>query len=420
MPTIRVFEHTYLIVDNINFNIAQFNSLVIYNEKFGNKYFAVGYNRIYFTNYVGVIQTGNLIIEILPKADNLEVANDETKNKWHNALIHMLYIAGYLPIDSISFADLRLQNITLIELYYQIFIDEVKKISQEGLIKKFRKKTDNLQYLKGRLVFNKHISENYLHKELFYTEHQVYDNNNIYNRILKKALLVLKNTFKNNKLFTEICNLNILFENADDFKVTDKVFNSIKFNRSTQRYKKAITLAKMILQNYSPDIKSGQNNVTGILFDMNILFERVSYKLLKRSEKHFKDKDLHLTCQKSKRFWNYQFIRPDIIGEYKINYKKKYFIIDTKWKMPKNYLPSGDDLKQIFTYNIQFSANKGILLYPEIKKINTISNDFNETDVLNKEFQNHSCSTFFINLINEKGQINLDCGKYILESLLRS
>jgi len=171
MKVIKVFEYTHLNVDEANITASHFKLLVKYNERFGNKFFNVGNNRIYFKNYVGVFQVGNLIIEVLPKADKKEITND-VKNKWHNALIHMLQICGHINIDSISRTDLKLQNITLIDLYYRIFIDEVKTLIHSGLTRRYRHTSNNLPYLKGRLIFNKHLSENYLHKEKFYTLHQ--------------------------------------------------------------------------------------------------------------------------------------------------------------------------------------------------------------------------------------------------------
>ena len=173
MKVIKVFEYSQLSINGNEFTRSHFDQLVRYNEQHYNKYFSVGHKSIYFKNYVGVFQVGNLVIEILPKSDKENIATDDLKNKWHNALIYMLHLCGYIKIDSISRANLRLQNISLIDLFYKLFIDEVKAVVHDGLIRVYRHKVDNLPYLKGRLVFNKHLSENYLHKEKFYTENNI-------------------------------------------------------------------------------------------------------------------------------------------------------------------------------------------------------------------------------------------------------
>lgn len=405
MKVIKVFEYTQLNVDEVNFTPAHFKLLVKYNERFGNKFFNVGNNRIYFKNYVGVFQSGNLIIEILPKADKNEITSDAVKNKWHKSLIYMLQMCGYINIDSISRADLNLQNITLIDLYYKTFIEEVKTIVHSGLTRRYRHKSDNLPYLKGRLVFNKHLAENYLHKEMFYTFHQVYDHNNVYNQIILKALLAFKDINHKSVLYSEICDLLFTFEGIDNIKITDKLFDSLIYNRNTQKYKSAVTLARMILQNYSPDVQYGENSVIGILFDMNILFEKVVYRMLKNNEYKYSHASLELSRQYSRKFWHVKTIRPDIIGEYKLADKTtNRFIIDTKWKIPYDNLPSDDDLKQMFAYNIHFGAQQSVLLYPQVKNCCDVGSPFIKSAAVKDEFHNHACSMCFIDLFTDEGK----------------
>ena len=422
MKIIKVFEYTYLTVDNEKFTTSHFKMLVKYNEKFGNKFFIVGNNRIYFKNYVGVFQAGNLIIEILPKADKNEITVSADENKWHKALIYMLQMCGYINIDSISRADLELQNVTLIDLYYKIFIDEVKALVHSGLIRRYRHESDNLPYLKGRLVFNKHIAENYLHKEKFYTVHQVYDHNNIYNQIILKALSVLKDINKKNILYSEICYLLFAFDGIGNIKITDKLFDSLVFNRNTQKYKNAVTLARMILQNYSPDIQNGENSVIGILFDMNALFEKVVYRILKNNEHKFSGANLELFGQYSRKFWCDKTIRPDIMGEYKSldNKTTNRFIIDTKWKRPNDNLPEDADLKQMFAYNIHFGAQQSILLYPRVKGSHEMVGSYMKSEAVKKDFNDHFCSTYFIDLFTNDGKLNKNAGDNLINFLLKN
>lgn len=422
MKIIKRFEYTHLNVDDVNFTPSHFKMLVQYNERFGNKFFNVGNNRIYFKNYVGVFQVGNMIIEILPKTDKNETTSDADKNKWHNALIHMLRICGHINIDSISRTDLKLQNITLIDLYYKIFIDEVKTIVHSGLTRRYRHTSDNLPYLKGRLVFNKHLSENYLHKERFYTTHQVYDHNNVYNQIILKALLVLKNINQKNILYSEICDLLFNFDGIDDIKISVKLFDSLIFNRNTQKYKSAITFARMILENYSPDIQNGENSVIGILFDMNVLFEKVVYRILKNSEHKYADVKLELFGQYSKNFWSGRPIRPDIVGEYKLDgITNNRFIIDTKWKIPYDNLPADNDLKQIYAYNVHFGSQQSVLLYPQVKGCSNVCyKQFEKSEAVKDEFHPHFCSPYFIDLFTDEGKINNNAGDDLIKFLLPS
>lgn len=419
MPVIRVFEYSHLAI-NEEFTIKHFEQIVRYNEMHGNKYFNIGNKRVYFKNYVGVLQIGSLTIEILPKADRAE--GEAEKSKWHNALVYMLHICGHLNIDSISQADLQIQKLTLIDLFYKAFLAEVEAIVHQGLIRKYRYNTDNRNFLKGRLIFNKHIAQNHLHKEKFYTSAQVYDHNNVFNQILFKALKILRQKNKNNRFYSEACGLLYYFDSISDVHISDNTFESLKFNRNTAKYEKAVTLARLIIQNYSPDIKTGMNPVIGLLFDMNMLYEKVVYRLLKRQELQYQNNKLKLSSQYSKKFWNSRTLRPDILGEF-ISFpdqKKQNFIVDTKWKRPHDGNPADDDLKQMFAYNVHFGAYTSILVYPECGQQLAKGYAFSNSISIRDEFKKHSCTTFYIQLFDENGNIKKDAGVELLDSILEN
>jgi 5-methylcytosine-specific restriction enzyme subunit McrC len=420
MPIIKVYEYSYLSVNEL-FTKKHFEQIVKYNEVHGNKYFNIGNKRVYFKNYVGVLQVGNLTIEILPKADRSEEGED-AKKKWHNALVYMLHICGYLHIDSLSQADLQIQRLTLIDIFYKVYLTEVETIVHQGLIRKYRYNTDNRNFLKGRLIFSKHIAQNHLQKEKFYTSAQVYDHDNLFNQILLKALKILKYRSKNNQFYSEVCCLIYSFDKITDTHITDRSFENLKFTRNTAKYKKAISLARLIIQNYSPDIKTGINNVVGLLFDMNMLYEKVVYRLLKKHEIQFQNYQLKLSSQYSKKFWNSRTIRPDIIGKFisSRDQNKKIFIIDTKWKCPYDGNPSDDDLKQMFAYNVHFGAFSSILLYPYCHYETPKKNPFNDSIAIKDKYKNHSCSTFYIQIFDEDGKIKNDAGIKLLNSLLQA
>ena len=46
------------------------------------------------------------------------------------------------------------------------------------------------------------------------------------------------------------------------------------------------------------------------------------------------------------------------------NPQDQNIVIDTKWKTPDGFIPSDNDLKQMFVYNEYWKAQHGILLYP--------------------------------------------------------
>ena len=123
-------------------------------------------------------------------------------------------------------------------------------------------------------------------------------------------------------------------------------------------------MARLIILNYAPDLSGGANNVVAILFDMNELFERFILVNLHRARAKFTGKKIAVYGQLSKSFWGHKSIRPDVVIKVESGQGTEQFIVDTKWKIPASNLPSDEDLKQIYVYNLQFGSTRGLLVYP--------------------------------------------------------
>ena len=113
----------------------------------------------------------------------------------------------------------------------------------------------------------------------------------------------------------------------------------------------------MIILNYAPDIKGGDENMLALLFDMNKLWEEYVYRMLKRAS----TEPTKIKFQNRQNFWNTKTIKPDIVIE---NWNGKDYVIDTKWKMVDPKSPGDDDLKQMYAYNMYWDVDLSMLLYP--------------------------------------------------------
>lgn len=415
---LKVFEHTTLAVGDA-FREAHFQRLVQYNERHGNKYFAVGYNRIHFRSYVGVIQVGNLTIEILPKADNLPETTG-TKQKWQAALVEMIRQAGFIRLSSLSDARLRLHSASLLDIFFESFLAEVAQLTHRGLVRKYRQNHGNLNALKGRLVFQQHITQNLTHRERFFTEHVFYDRNNPFNQILKVALEVLRRTSRNPHLTASASSLSLSFQDVEDAQVSPDTFTRLTFTRNTERYRRAIQLARLIILNYSPDVRSGREDVLAILFDMNTLFERYVYAQLKRAEAQRAVRDISFRAQPSRPFWEAEgmrkYIRPDIVAHVRDNGIEDRIVLDTKWKVPRDGKPGDADLHQMHAYNLQYGASQSWLLYPEVSGTKDIHGRFADS-ALSGVKGRHGCGMMYLDLF-AGDRLRWDLGQDIISELL--
>jgi 5-methylcytosine-specific restriction enzyme subunit McrC len=396
--TIRVFEydeikqgHSY---DGVLFEERDLHAIQRFNDKNKHRYFTLTHNGVKFNSYVGVIQIGRVTIEVLPKADkriNKDSADEQTKDAWKRILLEMLKKSGMINMVSLTHADLKLRNTSLLDLYINHFLNEVETILRQGLVKHYRQNKGNVLALKGRMLFHQQITKNRLHKERFYTEHQVYDYNHIVNQILIKALDVLERLPNSSLYLDRILRLKMAFPELEDVHVNESTFKRLQLNRKTQSYSRSLQLAKLIILNYSPDIQGGKEDVLAILFDMNELWERYVFKMLQKEQKEF---NYSVSYQNRKKFWNNKLIKPDIV----LKLGSETLVIDTKWKLVDANRPSDADLKQMYTYNMYWEANKSMLLYPTSE--NDLETDFGEFHIgsPNKKSDENLCKMAFLNI----------------------
>lgn len=382
---IQVFEYQKLRYDDSkDFRKHHFDAMVKFNELHQNKYFTIIHQGIRFGSYVGVIQIGGLTIEILPKADNNENAD---KNLWQNVLLNMLKVCKKIQVESISETQLKKRYHSILDVYFELYLNEIERLVKKGLIKKYRKNQSNQNVLKGKLLFAQNIQQNVVHKERFYCEHQVYDKNHLLHHILYKGLLVLK-TFVNDSLKDKLNRLLFEFQNIENVNIQKKLFDKIIIDRKNNDYQKAIDIAKIIILNYSPSLNYGNDNLLTLLFDMNALWEEYIFRIL---QKHKTD-EIEVSFQNSDKFWENKRIRPDIV----LKTKDEIFVIDTKWKIIEANNPSDDDLKQMFVYNLHWKAEKTLLLYPK-----TNQND-SEFGTFHYDNLGKKCKLGFVDITNQR------------------
>ncbi|WP_212005314.1 McrC family protein [Chitinophaga sp. HK235] len=414
---ISVFEHSRLSIGEQGFETRHFDRLVKYNDQHKGKYFTIGYKMVIFKSYVGLIQIGDKVIEILPKADKKNNGGKKDILKWQGALLLMLQKAGYIKLNQTTNAFQHTRNTSLLDVYLRTFLQEVEKLIHGGLVKKYKRVQANLPVLKGRLLVEKQLKYNILHKEHFFTEHITYSRDNLYNRILKSALEIITNTSLTVDITQDARQLLLYFEDIESWKGIPSDFDKLKFDRKTFAYKDALVLAEMIILNYCPAFKAGQQQVLALLFDMNALFEKFIYKMLKEAEGEFQERELSVTAQNSQLFWAHKTIRPDILIQFRREDIEYRVVIDTKWKIVDENYPSDHDLRQMFTYNVQFNSDHAILLYPSIGQANRGKEAYSTSERI-KGFS-HACEMYFIELFDvSEGVIDRKIGKKFLDYLI--
>ncbi|MCC9043720.1 McrC family protein [Myroides sp. M-43] len=415
---ITVFEHNKLRIGDVIsegkvFEERHLNLLEAFYGSEGVPYYSLIHKGVKFNQYVGVLQLGNLTIEVLPKVDN----NGEEKDTWRKLLIEMIWRVGVFKTHAPTSSNLSLKANAILDVYIVMYLQEVKRLLHLGLIKKYRQEEGNTLALKGSLMFSKHIQQNLVHQERFYTRHSVYDDQHLVHQLLYKALRLLKSINMNTVLESEINQLLFSFPEMEDIKVTDATFDKVLINRKTTSYETALAIAKLILLNYHPDIRGGSSDVLALLFDMNVLWERFVFVTLK---KHLRESH-EVREQVQQRFWKSHtesnrsvMMCADIVITDR-NDVSKTVVLDTKWKnLEGKPYPSVEDLRQMYVYHHFYQANRVALVYPSQE-----SNEHKGTYLNDRE--NDMCYLIHLGVSNSTQdfelQINTAVKRWIAESV---
>lgn len=355
---IVVYEHQQLRHDRDGkFSIEHHQALEKYYQDGKHcPYFTLIRNGVQFNEHVGVLHVGNLLIEVLPKAD--KASGLDAEKKWRTLLIDMLRSVGSFQISATSNSTLKTKPNSILDLYIEMYIHELETILHRGLIKKYRSVEENRFALQGQLLFSKQIQQNLVHKERFYVSHTTYDSDHLMHRILYKALKLIRTLNSSSALTGRIGSLMLNFPELNDVTVTESTFDKISYNRKNQHYKTALSIAKLLLLNFHPDVSRGRHDVLALMFDMNKLWEKFIYTALR------KDEELKVSEQSKIDFWECASGRSRMIADLIIEYDSKSYVIDTKWKNIEGYMPSPEDLRQLFAYLHYYNAEKGALVYP--------------------------------------------------------
>lgn len=383
MTIIHRFEHETLRVGTLpeggEFTEEQWLSLIRWQDNQGFPYFSVVHRGIKFSQWVGVLQTGSISIEILPKAEKDKNPSPEFLiDKWKRILYRMLHVSLNLDLKTIDDSSIRLQNHTLLDHLFRRFLDHSEEIINHGLIKTYREVQANRKALKGRLMVGRNEALNHVHRERLCTIATEYDKNNVWNAILHTGLLVTARQARTESLRTRARSLLLYFPDIKPH-IDLHVFSRLQYGRRTEAYRPMVRYAELIIRNASPDLQSGSRQVFGLLFDMNKLWESWVLYCVKRSIPG--DTQCAVTGQSVHRFWSNQkmtkVVKPDILIRFKDG--RAPIILDSKWKIPDTPVPSDDDLKQMYVYEKLLGSNSSTLIYPEVHLKGTYQGSYADT-----------------------------------------
>ena len=315
-------------------------------------------------NYVGVLQTkSGLTIEILPKIADKN--DDDKANKLKDAFLKMLKsLKNFLPRSS-NLANLKTQNLPLLEIFISMFLCELEALVKKGIKSDYVALEDNLKFLKGKLNINEQIKRNSIHKERFYVEYSEFLSDIKINQIIKTTLKFLYKKSNSSKNQQKIRELLFIFDDVSTCSDYKNFFANYIISRQVKHYEQALLWCKIFLLGDAFTPHKGDDLALALLFDMNALFESYVGKFIKKKlpDVILQHRGKYLIEEPIRDFG----LEPDIFLEGK-------FIADTKWKIIRQDNNEGEkknkisqaDLYQLYAYGKKYECDKLYLIYPKI------------------------------------------------------
>jgi 5-methylcytosine-specific restriction enzyme subunit McrC len=427
---ISAYEHTAIKFERKDY-IDQFKTL-LYQMQFGDKkskFFITDDDSVRFTQFVGTLQVLSTTIEVLPKIDYEDSkiqfikGNDSTKgeeyDKWRYVLIEMLDECYDLKLNLTSNVSLK-EKKGVSNILYKAFLDECDYLIRTGLVKKYINVDKNHYSFRGKILFEKHIRENYLHKERMYIRTSEYSTDNLNNQILATTLNAIKRIRSTPAILNKSRNLYDHFLNISTIQSFNSLFERLTYNRKNESYSRAHTLSRLILNSLRPDLFSGKHPLVGMMFDMNKLWEEYLYRILDNEIRknytswkiEYNQKINFWQCKSHKN--RNKEIKPDIVIT---TDEGKKIVLDAKWKIPSNNTPSSTDLMQLFAYSMVTGASKSYLIFPQPEKKK--EHQIHRIDGVFKDHNKYNPDGGYmrVSVLNDVGTLNKCLGADILGQL---
>lgn len=399
--------------ENLIFYTREYESLKLEAEHFKNyelKYFYQDFLNFGVSHFIGILpfECPNIkekkILLVGPKKKNGNF-NDEEIESDILKFSYLSVFSGYPEsFDRIKVADepnWKIKDLSNQKLGIY-FLSIIYGVVLENLFKKdFRKsyipqEEELLSRVRGRIKQKEYLNNWWKGKRLnIPCRWEEFTEDNLENRILKYALKKLE-FLKNDSLWHNkilLQNFKIprwKFQDVSDIEIfIPSIFNSLKLDKVSKYYKDASYVAKQIIFG-SEDIKT-EKGIPPILFDTNVLFEKVSQKICEIAGAEAgwdvsKNKGGDIFEKNEEKFI------PDVVlkkGDEVVVADAKYkLIIEAMAEKPEEVLfnPDTKDIYQMYFYMRNLGAKKGVFFVPvweEQKK--EISRKFNISPLDNKE-----------------------------------
>lgn len=331
--------------------------------------------------WVGVIQTPALQLEILPKiaaAPEGSAALPQRgapENDARNNLLYMLAVGGEVDIRDRDIANLAALKGTLSEKLCAIFANRLREQLLLGPDKAYVTLEENLGRFRGKLLVTEQIRQNSAHQERFFCRYDEFREDTPLSRLLRATCRALIPVVRRPATAEVLRECLSLLDGVEDVPLCESLVDTATITRQNQRFRPLHNFCRMFQRGLAPLAKAGPEGTFCLLYDMNDVFEQfiagfMRQEVMPELRKTYGN-ELRLYAQRGaqQRFLFHKRLlelKPDLVLTMQgpaDSLVPNVMVVDTKWKRPVKRADRSD-LYQMYAYGREFKAHTTILLYP--------------------------------------------------------
>lgn len=330
------------------------------------------------TQHVGVFRFRDRTIQVLPKIYRAETHDERlrvreaTKN-----LLHLLEIAGDLPIREQGIAPLLRRDMDWFEILTRLFATHLREEWQRGATRGYQRIEDDLPTLKGKWRIAEQIRRP-LRGHLLAVAFDEFTADIPLNRVFRFVIERLWNITRNSDNRQILGELRQWFDEVTLLPAMPASAASPSLlSRLNRRLEPLLNLARVFLDDGTMQMATGDLSTFAFVFDMNRVFERFVINFVRKYRQQIlppqlwtcdllpqsNTASLYLALSNGKPVFR---LKPDLVLRHGNAFP---LLIDAKYKKLKPELSgvgvSQADFNQMIAYAHRYDSARILMLYPQ-------------------------------------------------------
>jgi len=367
--TLSAFEHQTLSVGDgfdADLSAAEAARLISISQQ-RRGFCTPGYGSLKLAQYVGLVNLGGRVLEVLPKVGAAEDAAE-----CRGTLLRLLRLAHDLPLFSQGNVDHDLRRHDLLDVFVGAFLESLIRIVRAGLLRRYRAEEEDLGVVRGRLQLHRQIAVHGMRIDRIACRFDEFTADNPWNQVLKSALSVVRPWTRSTVTRRHWLEMSAAFDEVALARDPLLQLGSLRLDRQSSYYETATHWAGWILKLLAPNLRAGRGEAPELLFDMNRLFESAVATQIKRRSRPLglqvdvQNHGRHLATFQSTPTVPFFGLIPDVVVR---DNGKTVSVVDTKWSLIHHdrlgrLVPPDHHVYQLNAYASAFDCEELVLLYP--------------------------------------------------------